>query len=144
MTRIYKDKRNGRGEVNGDQLILILFCEGGAKKNMNEECEITRISLSKFDSQSTESPYWNDDKKEKDEAKSKIDELSEAFRSVITLVGEDPDREGLRATPLRAAKAFCYFTKGYEETVAGNYYESIAFTLQENSHYKKIIFICLL
>ena len=111
---------------------------------MNEECEITRISLSKFDSQSTESPYWNDDKKEKDEAKSKIDELSEAFRSVITLVGEDPDREGLRATPLRAAKAFCYFTKGYEETVAGNYYESIAFTLQENSHYKKIIFICLL
>ncbi|XP_003385058.1 PREDICTED: uncharacterized protein LOC100631524 [Amphimedon queenslandica] len=86
------------------------------KENMSGDCELTkRISLSQFDSQSTD---WND-KEEKDEAKSKIDELSEVFRSVITLVGEDPDREGLRATPLRAAKAFCYFTKGYEETVAG-------------------------
>ena len=88
----------------------------GKELNMNDECELTkRISLSQFDSQSTD---WND-KEVKDEAKSKIDELSEAFRSVITLVGEDPDREGLKATPLRAAKAFFYFTKGYEETVAG-------------------------
>ena len=32
-------------------------------------------------------------------------------------VGEDPEREGLRETPERYAKAMLYFTKGYEENV---------------------------
>lgn len=32
-------------------------------------------------------------------------------------IGEDPDREGLRGTPERYAKAMLYFTKGYEENV---------------------------
>lgn len=77
------------------------------------------LSLSQFDSQSPDSAFWHN-REEESEAQTKIDELSEAFRSVITLVGEDPDREGLRATPLRAAKAFCYFTKGYEETIQGS------------------------
>lgn len=41
--------------------------------------------------------------------------LSEAYRSVLTGIGEDPDREGLLKTPERAAKAMMYFTKGYKE-----------------------------
>ena len=32
-------------------------------------------------------------------------------------VGEDPNREGLLETPMRAAKAITFFTKGYQETV---------------------------
>ena len=32
-------------------------------------------------------------------------------------VGEDPNREGLLDTPMRAAKAMTFFTKGYQETV---------------------------
>ena len=32
-------------------------------------------------------------------------------------MGEDPTREGLLETPMRAAKAMTYFTKGYQETV---------------------------
>lgn len=32
-------------------------------------------------------------------------------------MGEDPEREGLRETPRRYAKAMLYFTKGYEENV---------------------------
>lgn len=33
-------------------------------------------------------------------------------------MGEDPNREGLQSTPLRAAKALRFFTKGYSETPA--------------------------
>lgn len=43
--------------------------------------------------------------------------LTDAYRSVLTGIGEDPNREGLLKTPERAAKAMMYFTKGYEESV---------------------------
>ena len=46
--------------------------------------------------------------------------LTEAYRCVLAGIGEDPNREGLLKTPERAAKAMLYFTKGYEESVAGN------------------------
>ena len=36
---------------------------------------------------------------------------------ILLQVGEDPTREGLLDTPLRAAKAMNFFTKGYQETV---------------------------
>jgi GTP cyclohydrolase I len=46
--------------------------------------------------------------------------MSSAYRSLLSSVGEDPRREGLLKTPERAAKAFLFFTKGYEEKVSGN------------------------
>jgi len=45
--------------------------------------------------------------------------LADAYRSVLTSIGEDPDREGLIKTPERAASAMMYFTKGCKENVAG-------------------------
>lgn len=41
--------------------------------------------------------------------------VEENIRNIIRGLGEDPDREGLRDTPKRAAKALAYFTKGYGE-----------------------------
>lgn len=41
-------------------------------------------------------------------------EISENFRHVIELLNEDPDREGLIKTPVRAAKAMQFLTHGYE------------------------------
>ncbi|KAH6696459.1 hypothetical protein BKA61DRAFT_623414 [Leptodontidium sp. MPI-SDFR-AT-0119] len=53
-------------------------------------------------------------KKEKEE---QLVKLSGAIRTILECVGENPDREGLRNTPERFAKAMLFFTKGYEENI---------------------------
>jgi GTP cyclohydrolase IA len=42
-----------------------------------------------------------------------IAELSEIYYRVLKLIGEDPDREGLKKTPERVAKALHFLTNGY-------------------------------
>ena len=44
----------------------------------------------------------------------KIDRLSAHYSSIITELGEDVDREGLKKTPERVAKAMQYLTHGYD------------------------------
>ena len=43
--------------------------------------------------------------------------LSQNYREILIGVGEDPDREGLQDTPMRAAKAMQYLCHGYEQSV---------------------------
>jgi len=43
--------------------------------------------------------------------------LTDANTAILRAVGEDPNREGLEKTPLRAAKAMMYFTRGYETDI---------------------------
>lgn len=40
-----------------------------------------------------------------------------AVRTLLECVGEDPDRQGLLATPDRYAKALLFLTKGYQENI---------------------------
>ncbi len=47
---------------------------------------------------------------------SKIEKIAQHYRAIIELLGENPDREGLKKTPLRAAKAMYYATQGYRES----------------------------
>ena len=42
-------------------------------------------------------------------------ELSEHYREILRLLGEDPEREGLLKTPLRVARSMQFLTKGYQE-----------------------------
>jgi GTP cyclohydrolase I len=44
-------------------------------------------------------------------------DLSQSFREILIGVGENPDREGLLDTPMRAAKAMQYLCHGYEQSV---------------------------
>lgn len=42
-------------------------------------------------------------------------ELAEHFRAIIASTGENPERDGLAKTPGRAAEAFGFLTRGYEQ-----------------------------
>ena len=42
-----------------------------------------------------------------------IEKLAKHYHSIIGLIGEDPDREGLRDTPERVAKSMQFLTHGY-------------------------------
>ena len=42
-------------------------------------------------------------------------EAEEAFKTILTWIGEDPNREGLIETPKRVVKAFKEYFKGYKE-----------------------------
>lgn len=59
---------------------------------------------------------------------SKPEHLATHYEALLEAVGEDISRDGLQRTPLRAAKAFQYLTRGYnqdlEEVVNGAIFES--------------------
>src|SRR5579864_1180401 len=44
--------------------------------------------------------------------------MQEHFKKIIESLGEDPNREGLKDTPKRAAKAMEFLTQGYNSTLA--------------------------
>lgn len=46
----------------------------------------------------------------------RISEIAGHYRELLRLIGEDPDREGLNKTPLRAAKALWFTTQGYRQS----------------------------
>lgn len=54
---------------------------------------------------------------QRDDPGRKPDELEPLVRRMLELVGEDPQREGLRRTPLRIAKAWRELTAGYEADI---------------------------
>lgn len=52
-----------------------------------------------------------------EQTEERIKKLAGAVRTILECIGEDPNREGLRETPERYARAMLFFTKGYEENV---------------------------
>jgi len=44
-----------------------------------------------------------------------LDELAAHYKDVLSLIGEDPNREGLLKTPMRVAKMMQILTRGYSQ-----------------------------
>ena len=44
-----------------------------------------------------------------------LTDLATHYKSILTLLGEDPQREGLEKTPMRVAKAMQVLTRGYTQ-----------------------------
>ena len=70
--------------------------------------------------------------------------LASNYRQILKQVGEDPNREGLLDTPMRAAKAMTFFTKGYQETVqevvkVGNH-QTVIFTIYNTFSVQNAVF----
>jgi GTP cyclohydrolase IA len=53
----------------------------------------------------------------KDLATTETDEIQALVEQLLSLLGEDSTREGLLKTPERVAKAFRFFTQGYQQDV---------------------------
>uniref|UniRef100_A0A3P8U8V2 GTP cyclohydrolase 1 n=1 Tax=Amphiprion percula TaxID=161767 RepID=A0A3P8U8V2_AMPPE len=55
--------------------------------------------------------------RKEDEDQSRLPALEAAYTNILLHLGEDTHRAGLLRTPLRAAKAIQFLTKGYHETI---------------------------
>ena len=55
----------------------------------------------------------------------RIEAIAGHYREIIKLIGEDPEREGLVKTPMRAAKAMWFATQGYRQNPADGLRQAI-------------------
>lgn len=88
--------QNGHQETNGQQLVALPKCH----------CV-----------KGTEKCSYHESRNHLPTREALIPEMTRAYRSLLSSLGENPDREGLLKTPERAAKAMLYFTKGYDQSL---------------------------
>lgn len=65
------------------------------------------------------------------------DEVAEAVRTLIRWAGDDPTREGLVDTPLRVARAWKEYARGYEEDPCSH----LSRTFEEVGGYDEIVLL---
>lgn len=70
-----------------------------------------------------------------EEQNRRIEEIAKHMEAIISLLGEDPAREGLAKTPMRSAKALWHLTSGYRRDPS----ETIRQALFEHEGSKMII-----
>ncbi len=45
------------------------------------------------------------------------EKVKDLVKTLLTEIGEDPEREGLKSTPVRVAKAYEFLTRGYQQDI---------------------------
>ncbi|MGN7999987.1 GTP cyclohydrolase I FolE [Sphingomonas sp. 22176] len=83
--------------------------------------------------------FCNDIERADNEAPQEMvpEEVQEAVRTLLRWVGEDPEREGLRDTPLRHAKAWREYCAGYDEDPGMH----LSRTFEEVAGYDEIVLL---
>uniref|UniRef100_A0A673M478 GTP cyclohydrolase 1 n=1 Tax=Sinocyclocheilus rhinocerous TaxID=307959 RepID=A0A673M478_9TELE len=69
------------------------------------------------DSKKVAVQHKNEISRKEAEDESRLPALEAAYTTILRGLGENTDRQGLLKTPLRAAKAMQFLTKGYHETI---------------------------
>ena len=65
------------------------------------------------------------------------DDVAEAIRTLIRWAGDDPDREGLRDTPKRVARAWKEYCQGYDEIPSAH----LTRTFKEVGGYDEVVLL---
>ncbi|GIZ42794.1 hypothetical protein CKM354_000604900 [Cercospora kikuchii] len=102
-------------DSNGTQNI-----RAGSKEPIAEEMDplLTRSSLFEVDRlRQLSSGSGNSVDGESEHASKRLQKMRGAVRTLLDCVGENPDREGLLATPSRYAEALLFLTQGYRVDV---------------------------
>ncbi|XP_064622167.1 GTP cyclohydrolase 1-like [Lineus longissimus] len=115
---------NGHQGVDHDQELDAKFKELSLMKK-HKRSQVVRVSSglphqqssSVSEQEATEERRRHNSLREEDRVRT-VAAMSENFKDILDLVGEDASRQGLLKTPERAAKALMFFTKGYEEKIA--------------------------
>lgn len=50
-----------------------------------------------------------------------LPQMSHSYKLLLQALGENTERQGLLKTPERAAKAMLFFTKGYDQSLEGEF-----------------------
>jgi len=62
--------------------------------------------------------------------------MEASVKSLLTAIGENPEREGLKRTPKRMTEALMFFTKGYEQNLEDIVNEAIF-----NEHHNEMVLV---
>jgi GTP cyclohydrolase I len=120
---------NGRHQsIDHDQDLESKFKELSLMKKQKRQAQAAattaaalpavRVPSAVSEQEATEARRRTNSLREEDRVRT-VAAMSEHYKDILDLVGEDSSREGLLKTPERAAKALMYFTKGYEEKITG-------------------------
>ncbi|AMD21949.1 HFR094Cp [Eremothecium sinecaudum] len=71
-----------------------------------------------------------------EEQEKRIERIAGAVSTILTELGENVNREGLKLTPERFAKAMLYFTKGYQDNIVTDVINEAVF---EEDHDEMVI-----
>ena len=106
--------QNGNGIINGSSQIGISQNHNNSLLNGNHNANHS------VNHSTNHRANHNGKTTEEDDEESLINnKLVPLYTSLLDAIGEDTNRKGILKTPERAAKAIRFFTKGYQQTVAG-------------------------
>lgn len=126
-----REKRECEEPLTSSSSQVSLDTQGKAKKKRKIEDAEDRMTKSMTEEQVICQPIPS----EMDEDE-KMKLMTSACHTILSCIGEDPEREGLLKTPSRWAKALLFMTKGYKQTVADVTNEAI---FSEDSHKEMVV-----